>query len=190
MTHKVLGLGGGGFCCFLPFALHCLFIYVWFSTAADDRSFLGLLVEHIYQQLCVEDEVIEGQDWMLTEALDSRKLQSSGTFQNCLARKIDDVIIPIFSELIEFMDTCSNFDLLHRKENTPLGRFWLEVFGCRQLMNSFKVGGKYLPSRDSKCKLPFSWLISEVVGSFWDQARSISGMCYMCAPLVNTTSKL
>ena len=114
---------------------------------------------------------------MLDEALDSRRLQSSGTFQNCLVRKLDDIIIPVFSELIQFMDTCSNLNLLHQNEHTAIEHFWLEMFGCRELTHNLinycatdtsrvpVVGGKPL---EFKCKLPFSWLITEVVESFSD----------------------
>ena len=49
---------------------------------------------------------------MLKEALSEKNLQSGGTFQNVLSRKLDEVIIPIFAAVLLFVDQYSNLNIL------------------------------------------------------------------------------
>ena len=145
-------------------------------------------MQHIFNVLKQRDNVWEADhQWVLNEAMDSRKLQNGGTFRNVLARKIDNVIVPIFSEIIACMDRNYNLDLINpRGENILLCQFWLDMF-CRPKIMQFNyeemitprekvpgVGGRR-SVEDFKCQLPFSWIIKEAVDAQWDNAKSSAG---------------
>ena len=59
------------------------------------------------------DKVQVDKDWVLNEALSGLKLQNGGTFQNVLTRRLDEVITPIFSAILSFVDQYSNLDLIN-----------------------------------------------------------------------------
>ena len=156
--------------------------------SADDSTFHGILVRHIHKLLKERDQVREDErNWILNEALSSRKLQNGGTFQNVLARKLDEVLVPILSEIIALLDRNYNLNHLNTKEKTsPLYQFWLAMFRNQQLhyedmvsqgMHRERVpgvGGR-MAEEDFKCQLPFSWLVKEAVDSQWHSAKSTSG---------------
>jgi len=80
--------------------------------------------------LCERDQIRKDEkNWVLNQALSTRKLQNGGTFQNVLARKLDEVLVPIFSEIIALVDRNYNLDCLDPKnEKSPLSQFWLAMF--------------------------------------------------------------
>lgn len=143
----------------------------------------------IYQLLC-EREVYRPDlsDWVLREALNTSKLEVGGTFRNVLARKIDEVVIPIFSKIISYIDHNCNLNLISGSEDslmTPCSEFWIAVFkdykvfhlkysdmvqGNRMLGTSRRITG-----REFKCQIPFFWIIKETVDSVQDDARSRAG---------------
>ena len=55
------------------------------------------------------------KEWILDEALNTKKLQDGGTFQNALIRRIDEVIVPLFSRIIFFIDQYANLSFLEEK---------------------------------------------------------------------------
>ena len=143
---------------------------------------------HIYQ-LLQEREFNRPDltDWVLGEALNASNLEVGGTFRNVLARKIDEVIIPIFAKIIASIDRNYNLDLINPKAgDSPLAQFWLAMFSnpkVQQLRYSeMAQGGKVLGlgrrrlDQDFKCKLPFFWLIKDAVDSQWDNAKNQAGM--------------
>ena len=143
---------------------------------------------HIYR-LLQEREVDKPYlaNWVLDEALNASNLEVGGTFRNVLARKIDEVVIPVFAKVIASIDR--NYNLDHIDPNagdTPLVQFWLAMFRdpqVQQLRYSEMVqggkvaglGGRML-DQDFKCKLPFFWLIKDAVDSQWDSAKNKKGM--------------
>ena len=139
--------------------------------------------------MCIRDR---SKEWVLNEAMDARKLQNGGTFRNVLARKIDNVVVPIFSEIISFVDQNYNLDLMSpRSEDLPLRQFWLTMFGRPKLMQfSYKemitpkeklpgIGGRK-SVEDFICRLPFSWIIKAAVDSQWDNIKSSAGALVAC----------
>ena len=58
------------------------------------------------------DEIQNDAEWVLNEALNGRHLQSGGTFQNVLCRRIDEILTPIFAALLAIVDQYSNLNLL------------------------------------------------------------------------------
>lgn len=130
--------------------------------------------------------------WVLNEALNARKLQNGGTFRKVLARKIDEVVVPIFSEIIACVDCNYNLDLINpRSENMPICQFWLNMFGQPKIMqfNYIEmvtprekvpgVGGRR-SAKDFKCQLPFSWIIKAAIDAQWDNAKSSAGTDNVC----------
>ena len=78
----------------------------------DTKTFYGALVKHIKNLLEEREKSLLDQEWVLKEALSGKKLQSGGTFQNVLSRKLDEVIIPIFAAVLLFVDQFSNLNIL------------------------------------------------------------------------------
>ena len=108
-----------------------------------------------------------------------RNLQTGGTFKNVLARKLDEVTVPIFAEIIAFLDHNYNLSLLQAKTpGTPLAQFWLQIFGSERVKQALcyqdMVGRQRVPMREDgfTCQFPFSWLVRELVESQWDIAKS------------------
>ncbi len=127
------------------------------------------------------------KEWVINEAMDPRSLQHGGTFRNVLARKVDDVIVPIFSEIISVIDQNYNLDLIDpRGEDVALSQFWLSIFRDPDV-TQFRyidtvtprkqvpgVGGRKA-GEDFKCEMPFSWLIHSAVKSQWDNIKCSAG---------------
>ena len=124
----------------------------------------------------------EKTEWVLDEAMSGKKLQSGGTFRNVLSRKLDEVITPIFAEVLVHVDRYSNLDLLKRKSAPPhVQQLWLSVFTCSSLC-SFSytemsvqggdglagMGQRKASSEEFRCQFPFFWLIKETVDSQLD----------------------
>ena len=140
---------------------------------------------HIYRLLKErEEDRPDLSNWVLDEALSSSSLEVGGTFRNVLARKIDEVVIPIFAKIIASIDHHYNMDLINPKDKeSPLSKFWLAMFRdpkIQQLKYSQGVkvaglGGRRT-EQDFKCKLPFFWLIKDAVDSQWDNAKHNAGM--------------
>ena len=142
-------------------------------------------MRHIHQLLKEREQVREDDtNWILNEALSIRKLQNGGIFQNVLARKLDGVLVPIFSEIIALVDHNYNLNHLNSQErNSPLYQFWLAMFRNQQFhyqdmvtQGMHREQGRSVRGRmieeDFKCQLPFSWLVKETVDSQWYSAKS------------------
>ncbi len=84
-------------------------------VSVDDQTFYGALVKQIKILLKERDEIKNDKEWVLDEALNGRHLQSGGTFQNVLTRRLDEVIIPLFAAIIAFIDQYSNLNLVNTK---------------------------------------------------------------------------
>ncbi len=147
-----------------------------------------MLINHISKVLQQRDQTWEGEKkWVIKEAMNPRSLQHGGTFRNALSRRVDEVIVPIFSEIIASIDQNYNLDLVDPKnDNFPSSEFWLSMFresGVMQFNYTDMItpreqvpglGGRKA-GEDYKCELPFSWLIHEAVDSQWDNAKSFAG---------------
>ncbi len=120
--------------------------------------------------------------------MNPKSLQHGGTFRNALSRKVDQVIIPIFSEIIASIDQNYNLDLIDPESSNPsLAQFWLSMFReCGVMQFNYVdmitrprdqvpgIGGRK-SGEDYKCELPFSWLIYDAVNSQWANARTSVG---------------
>lgn len=166
-------------CC--GFSLNCIASCI-VRIFTDYTQFHGVLVQHIHEVLKVRDQVrVDDKEWVINEAMNAKSLQHGGTFRNALSRKVDEVIIPIFSEIIASIDKNFNLDLIDPKnESSPLSQFWLKMFRDFRIMQfNYKHlinPRKQIPGiEDFKCELPFSWLIYEALDSQWDIAKSSAG---------------
>ena len=88
-----------------------IIIYSCFCQIIDVETFYGSLVQRILL-LLKEREKIEESDWVLDEACKRNSLQCDGTFQNVLTRKFDNEIIPMFANILSFVDCYSNLEIL------------------------------------------------------------------------------
>ena len=150
----------------------------------DDSTFHGILILHIYELLKERDRALEDErNWVVNEALSSKKLQSGGTFQNVIARKLDQVIIPLFAEIIAMIDRNYNLDLVD--PSVPVFQLWLAIFrDCRVMQFIYTemvvrelvpgAGGR-MAEEDFRCQLPFSWLVWETYEAQLDTAKSTAG---------------
>ena len=142
---------------------------------------------HIHELLKGRENIRQDEkNWVLNEALDAKKLKSGGTFRNVIARKLNDVVVPIFAEILAMIDHNYNLDLVDPKtQDTPVTQFWLAMFRNPQVMHfSYAdmsvreqvpgVGGR-LAEEEFRCQLPFSWLVREAFEAQWDSAKSVAG---------------
>ena len=77
-----------------------------------NNTFYGALVKHIKNLLEEREKSPIFKEWVLNEALSTKKLQSGGTFQNVLTRRLDEVVVPLFADILLFVDHYSNLNLL------------------------------------------------------------------------------
>lgn len=143
---------------------------------------------HLYKLLKErEEDRPDLSEWVLNEALNASKLEVGGTFRNVLARKIDEVVIPIFAKIIACIDSNYNLDLINPKmQDSPLSMFWLAIFGepkVLRLRYSDMVQGDKVPgvggrksNEDFRCQMPFFWFIKDAVDSQCGIAKSRSGI--------------
>ena len=123
-------------------------------------------------------------DWTLREATSIRSLQNGGTFKNVLGRRLDNVITPIFTHILAFVDTNRNLQLLHpdRNDNTsPIVRLWLGLFSCQDMFNQFHyqdmVGNKKVAVVNNyECQFPFSWLVKESIDVLILRFKDLEGL--------------
>ena len=166
---------------------------VEFSTLLsddDDLLFYAALVRHIHSVLREREEVIKEYDeWVVSEAMSGKRLQNGGPFRNVLSRKLDEVIIPIFAEILVHVDRYCNLDLVTRKHAPSHVRsLWLTVFTCCELC-SFSytevsvheddglAGIRKRKSVDNEfqCQFPFFWLIKETLDAHWNTVITATG---------------
>ena len=153
------------------------------SSISDDSLFYATLVKHIHSVLLEREKLMDGDKWVLGEAMSRKRLQSGGTFRNVLSRKLDEVITPIFAEVLVHVDRYSNLDLVTKDAPPHVQRLWLDVFTCSTLCNFsytdmfFQEGGGLagmgqgkLSDDEFSCQFPFFWLIKETVESQLDIA--------------------
>ena len=128
-----------------------------------------------------EEDRPDVSEWILNEALNASKLEVGGTFRNVLARKIDEVIIVLLAKIIACIDRNCNLDQIEcdpmKCKGSPLSQFWLAMFrdNVLHLKYSEMVQGDKVTGIGSgklqhrfKCKMPFFWIIKEVVDSQCD----------------------
>lgn len=156
----------------------------------DLTTFFGILVTHIHHLLEERESIYGiGSDWVLVEALDSKKLQSNGTLRNVLARRLDDEMIRPFTEIISFIDHHYNISLLDEacsnSSTACLAQLWLAIFACPEVL-PFKFGdlitggtvpgvGERRSVSEFKCQFPFSWIVKQTFDDVWINAQTVAG---------------
>jgi len=145
---------------------------------------LGLLKEK-------EKDEHEDGNWACNEALSSKKLQHGGTFRNVLARKIDELLIPLFAGIIVFIDFNYNLNLVVlNPEDSDIYKLCIMMFRSNQLCN-FKYSniaansrdripgaGRLLSNSNFRCQFPFSWVIRTTISGQWGNGRNNTGRLF------------
>lgn len=164
--------------------------YIYCITTGDTaRDFCGALIKHIHKVLCERDEKSADKDqWILTEALNSTRLSYGGTFRNVLLRKIDNEIVPIFSDILSYIDQSHNLDLLINGSSEKVKKLWLRIFANDDVMMfRFSTQGRGLQQNKTEhsevpenyhCSFPFFWLVKPGI-----DAKLESGMPIFFAKL-------
>ena len=153
-----------------------------------------MLINHLSKVLKERDQIREDdKDWVVKEAMNSRAIQHGGTFRNALSKRIDEIVTPIFSEIIATIDRNCNLDLIFSKSENfslPISEFWLSMFReCGVIVFDYTdmitpravvpgIGSRK-SAEDFKCEMPFSWLIYEAVQSQWNNAKSSAGIAWL-----------
>ena len=116
-----------------------------------------------------ERDRVDVRDWVGMEAMNAKKLQNGGTFRNVLARRIDEVITPLFSGIIALIDQNSNLDLIDESDQaSPLSKFWHAMFQLVRFDSTLvALLGNSTVEVGFHCQLPFYWIILEAVEAQW-----------------------
>jgi hypothetical protein len=148
----------------------------------DTTSFYGIIVKYIHILLKERDDTYHlASNWVLEEAMNTRKLHIGGTFKNALAKKIDNIIIPLFAEVIATIDRNQNLHHLRDlgKKQCIIHDLWLHIFSTPEVFNLSYVeiaGREKAPVKDDfRCTFPFSWLIREAVDNQLESVKGYSG---------------
>lgn len=175
------------YCFLISFSLDVSLSVLYPSPHLEPDSFFGILVGHIYRLLTERESVYMDHNWVVEEAVSIRSLQSGGTFKNVLARKFDNVIIPILAEVIAFLDHNYNLNLIQPEFDTtptPLCKLWLKIFqssvteehlSYEQMVSTQKV---IIAEEEFECQFPFFWLVKEAIEMQWESAKGMRGYCF------------
>ena len=159
-----------------------------YIVSLEPTQFCQALVKHIRIVLQEYDQLrVDENDWVSNEAMSQISLRYGGTFRNVLSRKIDSVIVPIFSEIIASIDHNCNLSLIDPdNENSHLSQFWLDIFSNSRIMQFNysdmvtpkehvpRLGGRKT-SKDFRAEFPFSWLVFEAFEHQWDNVKGTDG---------------
>ena len=154
-------------------------------------TFHGILVHRIAEVMRERDNILDPrQRWVLDEAMNLKKLHTGGTFGNVLARKVDEVIVPIFAYIISVIDQNYNLDLLEpgSELTLPISHLWLALFQHSKVLpfnyDTIAASKEKLPGagsrrldEDFKCQFPFSWVIKDTIDALWNNTKRIAGIC-------------
>ena len=163
-----------------------------------EKKFHHILVEHINSILQERDAIIpDSKNWVFLESVESKKLRQGGTFRNCLSKKFDEVIMPIFAKILGAVDKNYNLSLIHDAPNqsTLVAKLWLGIFANKQIctfsyndvvlknqqqqQHNYRIRvpgiGTLLASPDYRCEFPFSWVVKDTIDSQWDNATALVG---------------
>ena len=164
-------------------------VLIYLIFFIDDTQFHGVLIKHIHNLLQErEEEFGDEKNWVVKESMDNKNLLHGGTLCNTLSRKVDQVLVHIFAEILTVIDQNFNLNLMDSSNtNTPLSQFWLRMFSNSRIMQfkftHFVDGRDHLPGIGARkagsefmCKLPFSWIIYQTVHSLWDKVKGSAGM--------------
>ena len=151
-----------------------------FPHISDHTTFYGILVGHIYRLLKEREELYCDSNWVCQEAMKRTSLRNGGTFKNALVRRLDDVVVPIFTEVIAFIDCNYNLNFLQPvNSSAPLSHLWLKIFCCPAMEHKLsyqrmKIRQKVLID-EFEGQFPFSWLVKEAIDNLWEEAKAIAG---------------
>lgn len=168
--------------------------------STDNSSFYSILVSRILLLLQEREGDMKALDeeQVCTYATNARALQTRCTLENVLTKRFDDIIIPIFAEILAVIDRYLNLNLLDPKnlpedDKKALEALWLAVFSSTHILKlgwlemAPRVGTEETVSsaeikvhlaHDFQCQFPFFWIFMETIDSLWDEARSELGLYF------------
>ena len=145
------------------------------------QGFYEALIKHVHQMVIEHEGISDDlKEWVLTQALSSKELQNRGTFQHVLSQKMDDVIEPKFAEILAFIDTNHNLDLISG-QCSAVSRLWISFFSNPHICHfsyeelAAKSRQRIPAAEEFRCQFPFSWLVRQSVEEAWSTAKNTAG---------------
>ena len=109
----------------------------------------------------LQDESKNHERWILEEAFNMQRLQESGSFRQTLMQKLKKIILPLFSNVLAFIDCYNNIEVLdvgdvcHKEA-------WKVIFKSEELCSCYVTApGSFEINKDlnMNCEFPFSWVV-------------------------------
>lgn len=94
------------------------------------ETFYGALVWRSLDLLQDREKSQHSADWVLNEALNVTSLHHGGTFQNVVAKKLDQVLTWVFANILSFVDCYHNLDLISNLQSVRYMIIINSIFCC------------------------------------------------------------
>ena len=140
-----------------------------------------MIVKLIKKILQEQEKSTVRSAWIIDEARNIRNLQDAGTLRNALIRRFDNILAPVLSEIIAFVDQYCNLDLL--ESTGPMSDLWLRIFRsdefCQtklcQIASTSKAKHQcdVVNKESQKSQFPFSWIIYSYVKEIMDATGNL-----------------
>ena len=141
-------------------------------------------MKYIWKYLLGADHSEEPGEWIFREAKDSKSLLHGGTFRNCLGKRMEEKLIPLLAEIIAFVDTNYNLNLLSPSADSYQRELGSKIFQCPDITHFEFLGeakqqlpgvGGLKSKLTFKYSLAFSWIIIDVVTNMFHKYTKESG---------------
>ena len=139
------------------------------------------LIKKILQEQEQEKSTVHSA-WITDEARNIKNLKYAGTLKHALIRRFDNILVPVLSEIIAFVDQYCNLNLL--ESPGPMSDLWLCIFRSDELCQSklcqvisalkSKHQGCVVKKDSQKSEFPFSWIIYSYVKKIMDTAGELT----------------
>ena len=101
------------------------------------------------------------ENWILEEASNMQHLQEAGSYRNALMERMKQIILPLFSNVLTFIDVNSNLEILYHG-NESEREAWRALFRSEALCSHYITAPVSIETHNfvnMNCKFPFSWVV-------------------------------
>lgn len=138
--------------------------------AGTDFPFYTSTVLFMKKVLQNMEKDIHSQQWVYEVSQNIQLLQEGGSFTNALIKRFDKALIPLFLQIITFLDKNSNLALLLfpavSNENVE-DSLWMTIYSSQSLCQNSLVNtiksNISAPVEAFQCRFPFSWIIFDYI---------------------------
>ncbi|KAL8623379.1 hypothetical protein ACOMHN_065913 [Nucella lapillus] len=194
-------------------ATHCITLLL--HLIEDNEAFFSGLL-HLVGRLLEEREkrAFKAERWLLREAARLDSVKKAGTFRRAWMQSLENKVVPVLAGVIAYLDTNRNLDLLLPRsslspDHSPPTPGWVVEMWVVVLREACQVTYQQLCSMSKKeeleeftvhhtgagaapifARLPFSWLLGELVDTAISGAKAIQGEVVQTAGSVVEQSAL